>query len=111
MVLESTDMAEIVERVERIIGRTDKTDLIEQLVDDSANQVLLYTNRTVVPYALFKCVGDLAVVAFNRLGTEGDIKRTEGGESYEFEAMPKSIYTVLNNYRLARVCGNAYEGE
>lgn len=109
MVLESSDKADIVERVERLIGRTDVTDLIEQLVDDSAEQVLLYTHRTEVPYALFKCVGDLAVVAWNRLGTEGDSKRSEGGESYDFEAMPQSIYKVLKGYRLARVGGSTHE--
>ena len=110
-VLETSDKAAIVARVERIIGRSDKHTLIEQLVDDSAEQVLLYTHRQSVPNELFKSVGDLAVIAYNRLGTEGDYKRSEGGESYEFETMPDSIYKVLKGFRLARVCGYAHEAE
>lgn len=110
-VLDASDKAEIVTRVELLIDRTDKRALVEQLVDDAANQVLLYTHRKSIPYELYKSVGDLAIVAWNRLGTQGDIKRTEGGESYEFEAMPKEIYSVMNRFRLARVNGHAFEAE
>lgn len=81
----------------------------EQLVYDAEAQVLDYTNRTELPKALIKSVGDLAIVMYNRLGTEGEKSRSEGGESYAFEAMPQSVYATLKKHRLARCGGNAYE--
>lgn len=110
-VLDERDLQGIADRVELRIGRTDKRELIEQLVEDAAEEALIETNRSSLPYGLFKPVGDLAIVYFNRLGTEGDIKRTEGGESYEFEVKPKAIYDAFARFRLARVGGNAFEDE
>ena len=52
---------------------------------------------------------DLALIAYNRRGTEGEKSRSEGGESYSFDDAPKQIYDILNRYRLARVGGKAYE--
>ena len=54
-------------------------------------------------------VRDLAVICYNRLGTEGEHSRNEAGESYNFEDAPKSVYDILNRYRLARVGGKTYE--
>ena len=54
---------------------------------------------------------DLAVIAINRMGTEGESSRTGSGESYNFDNAPKQIYDVLNRYRLARVGGVTYEAE
>ena len=58
---------------------------------------------------LEKAVRDLAVIALNRLGTEGETGRSEGGESYSFDNAPRQIYDVLNRFRLARVGGRTYE--
>ena len=58
-----------------------------------------------------KTVRDLAVIAINRMGTEGESSRTGSGESYNFDNAPKQIYDVLNRYRLARVGGVTYEAE
>ena len=52
---------------------------------------------------------DLAVIALNRLGTEGETGRSEGGEAYSFDNAPRQIYDVLNRFRLARVGGRTYE--
>lgn len=60
---------------------------------------------------LEKAVRDLAVIALNRIGTEGEISRTEGGESYNFNDAPKQIYDVLNRYRICRIGGKIYENK
>ena len=86
-------------------------DLIEILLDDAEAFVLSYTNRTRLKTGLEKAVRDLAVIALNRMGTEGEKSRSEGGESYTFEDAPKQIYDTLNRYRLARVGGKTYEAE
>ena len=84
-----------------MIGLTDeeKTKAIERL------KILTGNNDT----GLEKAVRDLAVIALNRLGTEGETGRSEGGESYSFDNAPRQIYDVLNRFRLARVGGRTYE--
>ena len=99
-----------IERVQTLTGETDE-DLIEILLDDAEAFVLSYTNRTRLKTGLEKAVRDLAVIALNRMGTEGEKSRSEGGESYTFDDAPKQIYDTLNRYRLARVGGKTYEAE
>lgn len=101
---------EKVERVQTLTGEKDE-DLIEILLDDAEAFVLSYTNRTRLKTGLEKAVRDLAVIALNRMGTEGEKSRSEGGESYTFDDAPKQIYDTLNRYRLARVGGKTYEAE
>jgi len=99
-----------IERVQTLTGEKDE-DLIEILLDDAEAFVLSYTNRTRLKTGLEKAVRDLAVIALNRMGTEGEKSRSEGGESYTFEDATKQIYDTLNRYRLARVGGKTYETE
>lgn len=99
-----------IERVQTLTGEKDE-DFIEILLDDAEAFVLSYTNRTRLKTGLEKAVRDLAVIALNRMGTEGEKSRSEGGESYTFDDAPKQIYDTLNRYRLARVGGKTYEAE
>ena len=99
-----------IERVQTLTGEKDE-DLIEILLDDAEAFVLSYTNRTRLKTGLEKAVRDLAVIALNRMGTEGEKSRSEGGECYTFDDAPKQIYDTLNRYRLARVGGKTYEAE
>ena len=99
-----------IERVQTLTGEKDE-DLIEILLDDAEAFVLSYTNRKQLRTGLEKAGRDLAVIALNRMGTEGEKSRSEGGESYTFEDAPKQIYDTLNRYRLARVGGKTYEAE
>lgn len=85
--------------------------LLESLQEDAEEFVLSYTNRTVMIPQLQKPVRDLVVIAYNRIGTEGETGRSEGGESYSFDSAPKQIYDILNRYRLARVGGKTYEAK
>ena len=107
------------ERIQTIINRivilvpeaTEENELLGQLVNDAFEFVAAYTRRNVIPETLDRTIGDLAIVAYNRRGTEGEAGRSEGGESYSFESAPAHIFNVLNNYRLARVGGKVYEKE
>lgn len=94
--------------LEILTGETDD-ELLSVLLSDAEEYVLAYTNRTKIIPALKKPVRDLAVIALNRIGTEGESGRSEGGESYSFDNAPKHIYEILNRYRLARVGGKVYE--
>lgn len=97
-------------KLEKLTGESD-TELLNTLYEDAQEYVKEYTQRKTVPEALAKTVRDLAVIAYHRIGTEGESARTGGGESYTFADIPESIYNVLNRYRLARVGGRAYESK
>ena len=103
------NMTEI-EKLKRLTGEHDEA-LLQILLDDAEQFVLSYTGRTRITTGLEKAVRDLAVIALNRMGTEGESSRSEGGESYTFDTAPKQIYDVLNRYRLAKVGGKRFEAQ
>lgn len=84
-------------------------ELLSLLLEDAEAFVLAYTSRTHLVPGLIKPVRDLAVIALNRMGTEGEAGRSEAGESYSFNDAPKQIYDTMNRFRLARVGGHAHE--
>lgn len=98
------------EKIKLLTGESDAV-LLSFLLEDAESFVLGYTNRTKLIPPLEKPVRDLAVIALNRIGTEGENSRSEGGESYNFDGAPKHIYDVLNRYRLVRVGGRTYENK
>jgi hypothetical protein len=98
------------ERIKILTGERDE-ELVEVVLEDATDWVLAYTGRKKMIPELKKTVRDLAVIAINRMGTEGESSRTGSGESYNFDNAPKQIYDVLNRYRLARVGGVTYEAE
>lgn len=97
-----------VEKLRILTGESDEG-LLNLLLSDAQEYVLAYTNRSRMVPSLEKPVRDLAVIAYNRMGTEGETGRSEGGESYSFDSAPKQIYDVLDSYRLVRIGGRAYE--
>ena len=99
-----------IEKLKKLTRESDE-DLLSLLLEDAKDFVLSYTNRTKIVSGLQKTVRDLAVIALNRMGTEGESGRSEGGESYSFNDAPKQIYDVLNKYRLVRIGGRTYETE
>ena len=96
------------EKLKKLTGEKDE-ELLQILMEDATAWVLAYTNRTRLVSGLDKAVRDLAVIALNRIGTEGESARTGSGESYTFNDAPKQIYDTQNRYRLARVGGVAHE--
>ena len=100
---------EQLKRIEQLTGEADD-ELLAQLLDDAETWCLAYTGRTQVPDALFwNTIGTLAIIEYNRLGTQGESARSEGGESYTFETAPQNIVSILNRYRLARAGGVYHE--
>nr|DAY83164.1 MAG TPA: Head Tail Connector Protein [Caudoviricetes sp.] len=103
-------MADNLEKLKVLTGESDDK-LLSLLLSDAEEYVLAYTCRTHLIPQMEKPVRDLALIAYNRLGTEGETGRSEGGGSYSFDNAPKQIYDVLNRFRLARVGGRSYENE
>lgn len=98
------------EFLKKLTGESDES-LLSFLLEDAEQFVLSYTNRAKIIPGLEKTVRDLATIALNRRGTEGEASRSESGESYSFDNAPKQIYDVLDRYRLARVGGRTYENK
>ncbi len=96
------------EKLMKMTGESDE-ELLSLLLEDAEEDVLRYTNRTELPDTLKKTVRELALIAYNRRGTEGESGRSEAGESYSFDNEQKRLYERLNQYRLARVSGYAFE--
>ena len=100
---------EQLKRIEQLTGEVDD-ELLAQLLDDAEIWCLAYTRRTHVPDRLFwNTIGNLAIIGYNRLGTQGESARSEGGESYTFETAPANIVAILNHYRFARAGGVCHE--
>lgn len=96
------------EKLKILTGESDEN-LLSLLLSDAEEFILGYTNRVKMVDQLRKSARDLVVIAYNRMGTEGETGRSEGGESYSFDAAPKHIYDVLDRYRLIRIGGKTYE--
>lgn len=99
-----------IEKLKKLTGESDDI-LLSLLLEEATAFVLSYTGRTKIVTGLEKAVRDLAVIALNRMGTEGEDSRSGGGESYSFDNAPKHIYDTLDRYRLARIGGKTYEAK
>ncbi|MCR1986850.1 phage head-tail connector protein [Blautia coccoides] len=99
-----------IEKLKKLTGESDE-ELLFLLLSDAEEYVLSYTNRTVLPDGLKKTVRDLAVIALNRRGTEGENSRSGAGERYSFDNAPKQVYDLMNRYRLARIGGKVHEAK
>lgn len=97
-----------IEKLQRLTGEDD-TDVLALLLEQAENRILAYTNRSYLTAMLEQVKIDWAVIAYNRLGTEGETSRSEGGISSSFEEIPDSIRKAMNNNRLAKVAGYAFE--
>ena len=93
----------------KILTGCNNEDMAKILLEKSEARILSLSNRTKLNGALSSVVVDLAVVAYNRLGTEGESSRSEGGISSAFVEIPADIKSVIDVNRIARVGGHAYE--
>ncbi|MCI6276833.1 MAG: phage head-tail connector protein [Clostridium sp.] len=72
--------------------------LLNQLLEDAENDILDYTNRNVLLPKMEGLQRELAIIYYNRMGSEGETSRSEGGISVSYE-MPQSIKDRLKAYR------------
>lgn len=76
----------------------------EDLLEDAVVIVLDYTNREAMVDELWIYARQLATIAFNMQGDEGEISRSEGGVSRTFVTdIPTNIQRGLNRYRVGKV--------
>lgn len=88
------------ERFKLLAGITDDSQdgLITALLSDAEDSVRDYIGREEVPARLISVQIQLAVIAYNKRGAEGESSRTEGGISQSFDGLPPELLARLKNY-------------
>lgn len=88
------------ERFKLLAGITDDTQdgLITALLSDAEDSVRDYIGREEVPARLISVQIQLAVIAYNKRGAEGESSRSEGGISQSFDGLPPELLARLKNY-------------
>lgn len=88
------------ERFKLLAGITDDSQdgLITALLSDAEDSVRDYIGRDVVPERLVSVQVQLAVIAYNKRGAEGESSRSEGDISQSFDGLPPELLARLKNY-------------
>ena len=91
-------------KIQLNISDTGKDDLLTLLLEDAESQILEYCNRYEATDKMAPLIRELAVINYNKQGTEGISSSSEGALSVSFIAeMPEYLKARLNNYRLAKI--------
>ncbi|MBP3339787.1 MAG: phage head-tail connector protein [Lachnospiraceae bacterium] len=98
----------LLEKLKKLTGESDE-ELLSILLELSKDTILELTNRKEFPQSLETTQLKMAVIAYNRLGTEGETSRSEGGISSAFADMPTEILSAIKGKRLGKVGGHIYE--
>ncbi|REK69338.1 phage head-tail connector protein [Paenibacillus paeoniae] len=77
------------------------------LLDDAESDILIWTNRRVLPSALESAQRQVAVIRYNKQGVEGQTSHSEGGISRSFDDLPTGLQNVILGQRLAKLVGYA----
>lgn len=88
------------------------TVLLEQLLEDAEAEMLDYCNRDVLLPRMLGLQRELAIIYYNRLGSEGESSRNEGGVSVSYSTdIPENIKRRLNSYRRLKAVRLANENK
>ena len=84
------------------------TDLLEQLLEDAEAEILDYCNRNILLPRMLGLQRELAIIYYNRLGSEGESSRSEGGVSVSYSTdIPENIKSRLMAFRRLKLVGVA----
>lgn len=82
---------------------TSKDDLLNMLLEDAEGEILDYTNRDILPDKAQALQREVAITYYNRMGSEGEASRSEGGVSVSYSIeIPENIKKRLNSLRLLK---------
>lgn len=94
-----------IERLKIRLGIIDsiRDNLLTQLLEDAQAEILDYCNRDTLPIKAEPLQRELTIVYYNRLGSEGESSRSEGGISVSYSTeIPENIKSRLNAFRLLK---------
>lgn len=85
-----------------------KDDLLTMILEDAESEILDFCNRDILPIKAESLQRELAIIYYNRLGSEGETSRSEGGVSVSYSTeMPESIKNRLIAFRRLKLVGVA----
>lgn len=94
------------------IKGTDEDDLLMMLLDDAEGEILDFCNRDILPVKAESLQRELAIIYYNRLGSEGETSRSEGGVSVSYSTeIPENIKNRLIAFRRLKLVGVAIENK
>lgn len=97
-----------IERLKARLGNDVDEILLQVLLDDAETEILDYTNRTELLPKMEGLQRELAIIYYNRQGSEGEASRSEGGVSVSYSTeIPESIKSRLVAYRRLKAVGIA----
>ena len=101
-------------QVEKLKVRLNEEDiaLLEQLLEDAEFEILDYCNRDVLLPRMLGLQRELAIIYYNRLGSEAESSRSEGGITVSYSTdIPENIKRRLNSYRRLKAVKLAKENK
>ena len=101
-------------QVEKLKVRLNEEDiaLLEQLLEDAKFEILDYCNRDVLLPRMLGLQRELAIIYYNRLGSEAESSRSEGGITVSYSTdIPENIKRRLNSYRRLKAVKLANENK
>ena len=106
-------MNEMLNTLRTLLGIEDDGEdaLLSVLLAQAEAEALAITGRKTLPDGLRGAVVDLAVIHYNRRGTEGENQRTEDGVTAKMDALPEDIRRQLRQYTLAKAGVKRCEAE
>ena len=97
-----------IKKIKNRLGNDVADSLIETLLEDAEAEILDYCNREVLLPKMEGLQRELAITYYNRMGSEGEASRSEGGISVSYSTeMPESIRLRLSSYRRLKAVGVA----
>lgn len=90
------------------IGGNTEDELLNMLLEDAEGEILDFTNRDNLPIKAEVLQRELAITYYNRMGSEGESSRSEGGVSVSYSTeIPESIKKRLLAFRRLKIVGVA----
>lgn len=83
-----------------------------QLLEDAESEILDFCNRSILLRKMEPLQRELAIIYYNRMGSEGESSRSEGGVSVSYSTeIPESLKARLMSYRRLKAVGIANENK
>lgn len=87
---------------------TSQDDLLNMFLEDAESEILDFCNRDTLPEKAQGLQRKLAIIYYNRAGSEGETSRSEGGVSVSYSIeIPENIKSRLIAFRRLKLVGVA----
>jgi len=98
-----SQLEKIKPRLEIPLADKDQDERLNQMLDDAKEVILDFCNRSKLLPKMEGLQRELAIIYYNRSGSEGEASRSQGGVSVSYSTeIPESIKSRLVAYRLLK---------